>query len=155
MRVRTAADPFLRSSCETRESRIQHRDAQSRSFPAPDFSFSQQLAQTRISTEILETRFGVTAKAFAFPQNDDEVQDEFFAAVFSEPLLDASFGRSGLVPHFHPRNIERVSMEKTSAPARQILARQFTRATYFRLRPERSVGHSCSLTSEFPPLHNS
>ena len=100
---------------------------------------SQQLAQTRMSMEILETRFSVSPKAFAFPHNDSGVQDEFFATVFSESLLDVSFGTSGLVPRFHPRNIERVSMEKTSAPAARILARQFTRAAYFRLRPHRTA----------------
>lgn len=100
-----------------------------------DLSLSQQLTQTRMSMELLETRFGVSPKAFAFPHNDTGVQGEFFTAVFSEPLLNVSFGTSGLIPHFHPRNIERVSMEKSSAPAAQILARQFTRATYLRLRP--------------------
>jgi peptidoglycan/xylan/chitin deacetylase (PgdA/CDA1 family) len=99
-----------------------------------DLSLSEQLAQTRMSMELLETRFGVSPKAFAFPHNDSGVQEEFFTTVFSEPLLDVSFGTSGFVTHFHPRNIERVSMEKTSVPASQILARQFTRATYFRLR---------------------
>lgn len=104
-----------------------------------DLPLSQQLAQTRMSMEILETRFRASPKAFAFPHNDGGVQDEFFTTVFCEPLLDVSFGTSGLVPHFHPRNIERVSMEKTSAPAARILARQFTRATYFRLRPHRTA----------------
>jgi peptidoglycan/xylan/chitin deacetylase (PgdA/CDA1 family) len=99
-----------------------------------DLPLSEQLAQTRMSMELLETRFAMSPKAFAFPHNDSGVQNEFFTRVFSEPLLDVSFGTSGLVAHFHPRNIERVSMEKTSAPASQILARQFTRATYHRLR---------------------
>ena len=104
-----------------------------------DLSLSEQLAQTRMSMELLETRFGLSPKAFAFPHNDSGVEDEFFNAVFSEPLLDVSFGTSGLVAHFHPRNIERVSMEKTSAPAARILARQFTRATYFRLNSKQRV----------------
>jgi peptidoglycan/xylan/chitin deacetylase (PgdA/CDA1 family) len=99
-----------------------------------DLSLSEQLTQTRMSMELLETRFGVSPKAFAFPHNDSGVQDEFFTAVFSEPLLDVSFGTSGLVTHRHPRNIQRVSMEKTSASAGRILAWQFMRATYFRLR---------------------
>jgi len=98
-----------------------------------DLSLAQQLSQTRISMDLLKSRFGVSPRAFAFPHNDSGVQDEFFKAVFSESLFDVSFGTSGLVPHFHPRNIERVSMEKTSAPAARILARQFTRATYFGL----------------------
>jgi peptidoglycan/xylan/chitin deacetylase (PgdA/CDA1 family) len=99
-----------------------------------DLSLQEQLSQTRTSMEWLEARFRVSPKAFAFPHNDNGVSDEFFAAVFSEGLLDVSFGTSGLVTHFHPRNIQRVSMEKTSTPASQILAKQFTRAMYFRLR---------------------
>lgn len=98
-----------------------------------DLSLSQQISQTRISMELLEKRFGVSPRAFAFPHNDTGVEEHFFAAVFSERLLDVSFGTSGLVAHFHPRNIERFTMEKTSAPASRILARQFTRAAYFRL----------------------
>jgi len=99
-----------------------------------DLPLPQQLTQTRMSMDLLSTRFSVSPKAFAFPHTDSGVDDAFFSAVFSEPLLDVSFGTGGLVSHFHPRNIERVSMEKPSAPAGQILARQFARATYFRLR---------------------
>jgi peptidoglycan/xylan/chitin deacetylase (PgdA/CDA1 family) len=101
-----------------------------------DLSLSEQLAQTRTSTELLE-RFGSRPKAFAFPHNDDGVQQEFFNTVFTERLLDVSFGTSGFVAHFHPRNIQRATMEKTAAPASQILARQFARAAYRRLRSHR------------------
>ena len=104
-----------------------------------DLSLPQQLAQTRMSVQLLETQFGLSPKAFAFPHTDNGVDDEFFTAAFSELMLDVSFGTMGLVSHFHPRNIERMSMEKTSAPAAQILARQFVRATYFRLRPHGSA----------------
>jgi peptidoglycan/xylan/chitin deacetylase (PgdA/CDA1 family) len=94
-----------------------------------------QLEETRTSIEWLTTRFGITPKAFAFPHNDTGVPEEFFSTVFSESLLDVTFGTSGLISHFHPRNIQRVTMEKTPAPASRILARQFSRATYRRLRP--------------------
>jgi peptidoglycan/xylan/chitin deacetylase (PgdA/CDA1 family) len=97
---------------------------------------NEQLGQTRTSMGVLE-HFGFRPKAFAFPHNDDGVQKEFFATVFSERLLDVSFGTSGFVSHDHPRNIERATMEKTAAPASQILARQFTRAAYRRLRSHR------------------
>lgn len=93
---------------------------------------AEQLNQTRMSMELLETRFGTQPKAFAFPHNDDGVGSAFFDAVFSEPLLDVCFGTSGLVAHFHPRDIQRVSMEKTPAPAARILARQFARAAGLR-----------------------
>lgn len=100
-----------------------------------DLTLPQQLMQTRMSLRLLDTRLGVSAKAFAFPFTDHGVENAFFNAAYSEGLMDVSFGTAGLVSHFHPRNIERVSMEKTSAPAARILARQFARATYFRRRP--------------------
>jgi peptidoglycan/xylan/chitin deacetylase (PgdA/CDA1 family) len=99
-----------------------------------DLQLPQQLSQTRTSVQWLDSRFGLNPRAFAFPHNDSGVENAFFAEVFSEPLLDVSFGTGGLVQHFHPRNIERVSMEKTAAPASQVLGRQFARAAYFRLR---------------------
>jgi len=100
-----------------------------------DLPLQEQLEQTRKSMELIEARFGVSPRAFAFPHTDCGVEEAFFTNVFAEPLLDVSFGTAGLVSHFHPRNIERVSMEKTSAPAAEILARQFARAMYLKLRP--------------------
>ena len=55
-----------------------------------DLPLSEQLAQTRMSMELIETRFGVSKKAFAFPHTDSGVEDAFFREVFSEPLLDVS-----------------------------------------------------------------
>jgi peptidoglycan/xylan/chitin deacetylase (PgdA/CDA1 family) len=101
-----------------------------------DLSLKEQLAQTWISLQLLETQFGLNQKAFAFPHTDRGVEGAFFSAVFSEQLLDVSFGTGGLVSHFHPRNIERVCMEGTSAPAAEILARQFLRAAYLRFCPQ-------------------
>jgi peptidoglycan/xylan/chitin deacetylase (PgdA/CDA1 family) len=98
-----------------------------------------QVEQTRTCVNLLQTQFGIKTKAFAFPYNDDKVEQGFFSEVFDSSLLEVSFGTSGLVSHFHPRNIQRVSMEKSdtkrrSLPASRILARQFVRATYFRMR---------------------
>lgn len=97
-------------------------------------SLDEQLNQTRTSMEILDSKFGHKPKAFAFPHNDDGVGDEFFSTLFGEQTLDVSFGTSGFVSHPYPRNIERATMEKTSAPADRILTRQFARAAYHRLR---------------------
>lgn len=99
-----------------------------------DLPLSEQLRQTRDSMNALNIRFDTPLKAFAFPHNDHGVDPEFFKTVFGERSMDVSFGTSGLVSHFDHRNIERVSMEKTTAPAERILTRQFTRAAYFRLR---------------------
>jgi peptidoglycan/xylan/chitin deacetylase (PgdA/CDA1 family) len=99
-----------------------------------DLSLQQQIEQTQVSMELVERRFGTTTRSFAFPYTDEGVEKPFFDLAFSEtnPLLNVSFGTAGLVAHFHPRNIERVRMEKTTASAARILARQFLRAAYFR-----------------------
>lgn len=99
-----------------------------------ELPLSQQLAQTRSNMQFLGVRFHVNPRAFAFPHTDRGVEGAFFRTVFSESLLDVSFGTAGLVSHFHPWNIERMTMEKTSAPAARILALQFARSTYFRVR---------------------
>ncbi len=98
-----------------------------------DLSLEQQLWQTRTCIGMLDERFGLGPKAFAFPHTDGGVAAPFFNAMFSERLLDVSFGTSGLISHFYPRNIERVGMENSAAPASHIVARQFARATYRRL----------------------
>ena len=108
-----------------------------------DLSLEEQLAQTKTSIEWLEARFGLSPKAFAFPHRDDGVGPAFFTVAFGELALDVTFGTGDLVAHFHPRNIERVSMEKTAAPAARILARQFARAAYYRrLRPSAATSAS-------------
>lgn len=95
---------------------------------------AEQLNQTRTCMGILDEKFGLGPRAFAFPHNDDGVGREFFTELFSEGTLEVSFGTSGFVAHSHRRNLERASMEKTSAPADRILKRQFARAAYHRLR---------------------
>ena len=105
-----------------------------------DLPLHVQLEQTRRSVALLQTRFGMSPRAFAFPHNDTGVSDAFFRTVFSEPVLDISFGTGGLVPHPHSRNIERVKMENGRASAAQILARQLVRATYFKLRDYGATG---------------
>jgi peptidoglycan/xylan/chitin deacetylase (PgdA/CDA1 family) len=112
-----------------------------------DLPLPQQVTQTRMSMDLLSTRFSVSPKAFAFPHTDNGVDEAFFSAVFSEPLLDVSFGTGGLVSHFHPRNIERVSMEKPSEPAARTLTRQFARAAYFRACSHRSAMQSNTATA--------
>jgi peptidoglycan/xylan/chitin deacetylase (PgdA/CDA1 family) len=100
-----------------------------------DLPLAAQLEQTRMSMDCLAGRFPMREKAFAFPHNDTGVGPQFFDAVFSTDMLHASFGTSGLVAHFHSHNIERFTMEKTEAPAASILAKQYVRSTYYRLRP--------------------
>jgi hypothetical protein len=95
-----------------------------------ELPLSDQIAQTATSMDMLASRFGCKLKAFAFPHSDAGVDPQFFKEVFSSGLLQVSFGTGGMVRHFHPKNLERVNMEKTAAPAGAILARQCARTAY-------------------------
>jgi peptidoglycan/xylan/chitin deacetylase (PgdA/CDA1 family) len=96
-----------------------------------DLSAEEQMRQTRVSMDFILTKFGVRTRAFAFPHNDDGVSREFFDPVFATGVADVCFGTRGLVRHFHPRNVERFSMEKTTDAAKSIIARQYARALYY------------------------
>jgi peptidoglycan/xylan/chitin deacetylase (PgdA/CDA1 family) len=115
--------------------------------PYSRLPLAEQLRQTRTSLEIIKGRFGATPSAFAFPFSDFSVGAAFFSTVFSERLLDVSFGTRGLARHFHPRNIERLRMEKTSLPAARILARQFLRAMCFRVCQRRPQFASAAISA--------
>jgi peptidoglycan/xylan/chitin deacetylase (PgdA/CDA1 family) len=95
-----------------------------------DLALQEQIAQTRQSIDFIVERFGVKIRAFAFPHTDVGVGPKFFAAMFDTAILDVCFGTRGFIRHFHPRNVERFSMEKTSGPAEVIIAREYARAVY-------------------------
>jgi peptidoglycan/xylan/chitin deacetylase (PgdA/CDA1 family) len=109
-----------------------------------NLSLSDQLDQTYTSINSLNASFGLKINAFAFPYNDDGVEPAFFTEIFSKSSLAVSFGTSGLITHYYPRNLQRVGMEKSYSdgkpiPASRILSKQFVRATYFRLRSPKPV----------------
>lgn len=95
-----------------------------------DLSLQEQITQTRQSIDFIVNRFGVKTRAFAFPHTDAGVGPEFFDAMFDAGILDVCFGTRGFVRHFHPRNVERVGMEKISGTAEAIIAREYARAVY-------------------------
>ena len=97
-----------------------------------DLSLEEQIAQTRQSIDFLVSRFGIDTRAFAFPHMDAGVGPEFFDVVFNERIVDVTFGTRGLLGHFHPRNVERVGMEKVAGTAAAIFAREYARAVYHR-----------------------
>lgn len=98
-----------------------------------DIRVEEQLEQTKRCIDILHSRFGLKTRAFAFPHTDTGVGEPFFDSVFESRELDVTFGTGGMVRHFHPRNLQRVGLERTSASVGAVLARQHTRAAYRRV----------------------
>jgi peptidoglycan/xylan/chitin deacetylase (PgdA/CDA1 family) len=89
-----------------------------------DLSLEEQLRQTRQSMLFLRERFDPSRRLFAFPHNDDGVSRDFFETIFAEGAAEATFGTSAPYEDEIARNHQRFSMERTSEPARAILARQ-------------------------------
>lgn len=92
-----------------------------------ELSVQEQLEQTTESARSLAERFQRPCNAFAFPYRDNGVGPEFFERVFDASGVDVCFGTAGTTSHFHPRNLERFTMERTDAPARQVITRQLAR----------------------------
>jgi peptidoglycan/xylan/chitin deacetylase (PgdA/CDA1 family) len=97
-----------------------------------DLSLGDQITQTRQSVDFIANRFGIKTRAFAFPHTDVGVGPEFFNTMFNSRSLDICFGTGGSIPHFHPKNIERVGMEKIPGTAEEIFAREYARAVYYK-----------------------
>jgi len=98
-----------------------------------DLSLEEQVRQTNDSRQFLVERFQIDCRAFAFPHSDAGVTAAFFERLFAPRQLAVSFGTAGMVRHFFARNLERFSMEKTSLPARRIVAKHYARGLCKRL----------------------
>jgi peptidoglycan/xylan/chitin deacetylase (PgdA/CDA1 family) len=107
-----------------------------------ELSLEDQITQTRDSIDFIVSRFGVRTRAFAFPHTDVGVGPEFFDVMFNKGALDVCFGTRGFLRHYHPRNVERFSMEKTSGNAEAIITREYARKVYHgcltRFQPSRT-----------------
>jgi peptidoglycan/xylan/chitin deacetylase (PgdA/CDA1 family) len=98
-----------------------------------EISLEEQLNQTLGSVDWLSAKYNFKCRAFSFPYHDSGISLDFFARVFGEPRLEVTFGGGGIVASCHPRNMPRFTMERTSLPASQVLARQYGKALLHRL----------------------
>jgi peptidoglycan/xylan/chitin deacetylase (PgdA/CDA1 family) len=92
-----------------------------------EIPFEEQIRQTAEGTRFLCERFGLKRIPFAFPHSDEGVSLRFFDKVRSTGHISITFGTSGLLTDNVPAHFQRFSMEKTSARAPLILARQVVR----------------------------
>jgi peptidoglycan/xylan/chitin deacetylase (PgdA/CDA1 family) len=93
-----------------------------------DLPLSEQIYQTRESVRFVKERFSLNYGAFAFPNSDANVCEEFFREAFEKSVgVDVCFGNHGLMADSVTRNIQRAAMEKTWMPAEAILGQHFTR----------------------------
>lgn len=82
-------------------------------------SLEDQLFQTTTSMEYLESQFDLPYRLFSFPFTDYKVSNEFFERMFNshKPILDLSFGTSGIKKDQVHKNLQRIAVEDVSFPA--------------------------------------
>lgn len=98
-----------------------------------DIPLDEQLRQTRQSMEALSSRFTLKRRAFAFPHTDQGVSQRFFDAALGEGIIEVSFGTSGPAKDRVSWSFQRFTMEKTTLPARAIIARNRLRQMKLRV----------------------
>jgi peptidoglycan/xylan/chitin deacetylase (PgdA/CDA1 family) len=96
----------------------------------PDYKLlpvAEQLRQTQESIRFVSNTFRVAYKVFAFPFSDAEVSKSYFDTVFDSqrPMLDLSFGVSGLRTDCHPRHFHRLQMDGNPFSARQLINSEY------------------------------
>jgi peptidoglycan/xylan/chitin deacetylase (PgdA/CDA1 family) len=74
----------------------------------------EQLKQTVDSINYIKSHFHTSVKAFSFPFSDIKVSLDFFYKLYNpaNPIVDISFGSSGLKTDIIPLNLQRIVMDR-------------------------------------------
>jgi peptidoglycan/xylan/chitin deacetylase (PgdA/CDA1 family) len=88
-------------------------------------SLEEQLRQTSGSVAVLEQRFGIRCRAFAFPHDDAGVGESYFIRAVRETSVAVFFGSGGMGQGKVPRCLERVCMDDACRPAGRILRDEY------------------------------
>jgi peptidoglycan/xylan/chitin deacetylase (PgdA/CDA1 family) len=91
---------------------------------------SEQLHQTHTSNRLVRERFGLDYGAFAFPNGDDTLSNEFFDGIFQDGGVDVSFGNAGALKRIPRRHFPRLPMEKETASGDKVIGRFYAKAIY-------------------------
>jgi len=103
----------------------------------------EQIRQTVESLSEVKSRFGVALNTFAFPFTDDGVGLEFFNIVQEKlggPLL--SFGSAGTKRDTVPTHLQRLAMERTALPARNVVSAEFAVSVLRKMLGKQTVKRS-------------
>jgi peptidoglycan/xylan/chitin deacetylase (PgdA/CDA1 family) len=83
-------------------------------------SFAEQLKQTSESLQYIRNTFNLNYSLFAFPFTDYQVSDRFFQTIFSNNIVDLSFGGAGLKKERYPGHFQRIAFERGKLKAKDI-----------------------------------
>lgn len=91
-----------------------------------DISFEDQIDQTERSLNVLEEKFKLATRLFAFPFTDTEVSKDFFNRI-NRKESTYSFGTSGLKYSLEKLNFQRVPMENSSLEIDELVKMYYLR----------------------------
>ncbi len=137
--------PYL-TSCQVRALIDQGFTIGAHSIDHPNYStlsLAEQLEQTIMSIKHIREKFKLDYGAFAFPHNDNGVSREFFKKVKESSLIDITFGTGGMLDGGLQSHRQRISLENSLVPAREIIAWQYIRKLYKQLRRNSKRTENC------------
>lgn len=94
-------------------------------------TLTEQIKQTRESTESIQKRLDLVYRIFAFPFTDYGVKKSFFEKVYNDNLCELTFGTAGLKEDEFSRNIQRLSMDNCLCSARKFFHKELI---YYQLK---------------------
>lgn len=86
-------------------------------------SLDEQVRQTVESTRYLEQKFDLKYRLFAFPYDNDTLQEEFYRRI--RPYVDLTFGMGGFINDPVSSNLQRSEVESTRLPTELALKYKF------------------------------
>ena len=137
-RYLNAKQPYLTSG-QVKELIDQGFAIGAHSIDHPDYSvlsLTEQLEQTIVSIKQIREKFSLDYGAFAFPNSDTGVSQEFFKKVQASGLIDITFGTGMMVDRGSRGHRQRVSLENPLLSARKLLAWQYLRKIYRQLQQD-------------------
>ena len=88
-------------------------------------SLQEQIEETVKSMDIITQYFAPPLKVFSFPFTCYGVKKEFFDYIYSNDIVQYSFGTSGLKDDEYARNIHRFPMDGTLIPAKVLTKAEY------------------------------
>jgi hypothetical protein len=92
-----------------------------------DIGFEEQVRQTVESTRWVREKYGLPYGAFAFPHNDEHVEERFYLEIRASGQVDISFGTGGMNNGKLSRHLQRFSLENPVLPAKRVIAKEYAR----------------------------
>lgn len=91
--------------------------------------FREQLKQTKSSIEIIDEKFNIKEKLFAFPFSDRGINEFFFEKIYQEGIVDITFGTSGFdKSRLYFNHQQRISFDEDFSAKEVLCAHSFYQA---------------------------